>query len=336
MSALGRRKNHTGLRRYVWAVCAVSCFGFCGCGSLSLKLEEQAARFSSGKREEAYYLQAPSYRMRDLLTLYTCVPRSAETADAVKETDGPSDGWSSESVVCSDSCVSSRKELDALLIQTMEEAALGAELHFDRTNYLITIRDLADWIRDYEDADMTGTIGLEHIRVDQSDRGKERIWYISFSYEAGQKEILEIRKQTKEAAETAAQKIREENRQPEDQARAVWKYMVSEVSCLQEEQAEKENPAYSRADGALLCGMASGQGYARAAKLLLDCLEIENELTAEPAEGQEGKFRFQNLVKLADRQCLMDCCFGAVTKGNEDFFQISVYKPDGTGYNGAE
>lgn len=313
------RLKETGILCGILAACSLcGCVG--GIGSLSLRLEEQAGQYASGKEEAVYYQRPSSYRMKDLIAGYTSKKGGVFVSMSVTEINKEPDGWDEKHTVVSDDCVSSGKELERLLTQAMEQAALGLELHFDRSNYLITAAELAGWMEEFEASDMVNTICLETVGISQLDNGGKRTWYLALSYEDSRKETLARRKQVQEAADAAVTEIAGRETDRRGQVKAVWDYLLKQAVYPDEGWEQDGHGFYNRADGALLEGQASGQGYARAAKLLLDGLDVENELVSESADGQEERLRFENRVKLSDAWYRMDCCFGAATKGNEDFF----------------
>lgn len=321
MQAEGQRRKR---KQSVWRAGLCSLLLLSGCTGLSDSLMYQANRYASGKSEEAYYFQPAAYRMKDLLASYTSGYRRTAWAEAEGEQNHAPKDWDASLTVCSDECISSGRELDEVLTKGMETAALGIELHFDRAKYLPGDSDLKQWVEDYSNTHILETLCLEQIYRQQEDTGSKRIVYLTLSYQTGREEVADLRKQLEAEAEAFAQTIEEQSGETE-RAESVWNYLTEQVSYPKEGWEESPMASYSRADGALLEKTAAGQGYAEAAKLLLDRLGLENEIAAEEQE-QEGRYRFWNRVRIDGEWYRMDCCFGAAAGGNRDFFSKEEVK----------
>lgn len=337
----------------------VSLLALSGCGSLSDSLLGQAEQFAKGKQEDGYYLEPPAYRMKDLVEQYTGPYRQVIWTDQGSGKQEPA-GWEElgDLLLKSDDCISSTRELEQLLETAMENVVLGIELHFDKSRYLPKEGQLEQWQRSFEADHPLLTLGLEEIRCSQTESGPGQVTCLLLDYSQGLEEIRLIREQVNDAAEEILETItadaaqsgsKAESMTEREKAEAVWSYMTVMTAYPQSEDAALSESC-SRADGALLDHLATGQGFAEAAKLLLDGLGLENEIlvqaqetsesakTKEPAENQfdvrdelqmlEDRYRFINRVKIDGEWWQMDCCFGAVTEGNRDFFKKEAVDED--------
>ncbi len=292
-----------------------------GCGNLSQTLTKKAEHYASGKQEENYYFQSSGYRMKELLAVYTAGYRKLiwEYGELKQETEP--DGWDQTLVVSSDSCVSSSREMHQVLADAFTSAALGVSLQFDRSNFLPKQEEIEAWINDYVMQHPLDALGIGQITVYQKETVSDRILYFVFSYETDLNTIRELRTQTEEAAGEFVTGVKADMMSEEQKAEAVWNFLTEQVLYPKEGDI---SDAYRRADGAMLEKKANAQGFASAASLLFNMLELENGIAAEVYETETGEelLRVQNRVKVDGDWYRMDCCFGAVTGGSRDFFLI--------------
>ncbi len=294
-----------------------------GCGNLSQTLIKKAENYAAGKQEEAYYFQSSGYRMKELLETYTAECKTLTFTYAELKSEEKPDGWEEEMMIASDSCVSSSYEMHQVLEEAFTSAALGASLIFNRNNFLPQLEEIEAWMKDYVNMHPLDTLGLTQLTIYQKETLSERFLYLIFSYETGLDTIKELRMQTKEASEILIDELIDgfgtEAVSDMQKAEAVWSFFTEQVRYPAQDEL---TDACWRADGAILEQKAVSQGFAAAVSLLCSMLELENEVVAEQYELKDEEFvwRILNRVKLDGEWYRMDCCFGAATQGNRDFF----------------
>lgn len=333
----GRRLLYAGLA----FVSLLSLTGV-GCSHMSASLAEQAALYGDDRRftlsgEAPYYLEPAPYQQKQLMADYTAGLRilgweKAEGVPDWEKTDGSSDPEETDWLVCSDECVSSSLELDQVLTQAMEKAALGVRLSFDRANYQPQEEMLFRWFSDFLSEQILESLCLDHVVLQTKETGSKCTVYLSLYYDMGRLEVLSLREETAKEADRIVRELREQvqaagagKESAASLADAVWDRMTKTVRYpgeLQEAEPDEAKilPNWLRADGALLEQTACGQGMAAAGKLLLDRMEIENELLTEDGD-QAGAHLFYNRLHLEDGWYRMNLCFGAAAGSNRDFYQ---------------
>lgn len=348
-----KRIQHTG-STLLCAVLAGTALLFSGCGSTVSELLSDASRYAGTRTEEAYYLQPPAYRLSKLLEEYTAPARTIAFAEAEPETlpdfAMENDGHTEDSIIRSDACVSSKAELTGLLEDAMEQAALGAELSFDRTGWLVQTEELKQWLSEYALAHPLETLCLEQTAVCRKVSGTKETVALVFTYSMGRNDVISLREQTKTQVQDIAAAINpDQNLSEEELAHAVWLWMTEHISWPKDADGEWQTQINAipdscfHADGALINGEAVSQGYAEAAVLLFGALGMQCEIIQEPVgNGEEtqqnvqeasqsaqdstqaaGKTRFYNQVLIDGEPYRIDFCFGALAGQNEDFYKFT-------------
>ncbi len=288
--------------------------------SVSTLMDDGASQFADGKIEEDYTPVNSGAALKSMLDDYagsygkpSCTQMSDD--EFQKHQDKSDDTEPSEDHPANGAMLTVSDEDDLLRAFHDIYDATGTYLEFKVENGVVLDGEkLQDIYTTLQREDPIDVSGLQEWTWGCNDN----VYIITFTYAVPINELIQIKKDTRLLVEQAAASIDTDNKTAYEIVYAVNEYLCDTVDYP---QSKPYAPVTHTAYGALKNGVAVCEGYACAAKLLLNELSVVCDI--QVGECVEGGGHAWNLVQLDGAWYQMDVTWNDGSAARTDYFLVT-------------
>lgn len=316
-------------------------FTSCAAHSPQDILDEGMSQFGNGKSEETYYFKNSGALLEELIEKYSGsyyrpvgTPMTDDEHDKVKNDDTPSDSSQTDDDghgdVDNDDTPPDSSQTDTASpsvpeVSNMTELMRVFHNAYDQTAEYVEFTTVNGFSFDSNSDLQTVYTALQ--REDPIDVSGVELWstwnrgneyYVSISYSFDVDELKSIKAETTQLVADAVKKIGADGMSDYEKVCAVNEYLCDNVYYPDSEPYE---PTTHTAYGALNNGCAVCEGYACAAKLILNSYGIECDI--EVGDCLNGGGHAWNLVKLDGEWYQLDVTWNDQSNGRSDYLLVT-------------